>query len=180
MTAQALHPTDAYDPDGSGMRLDRPAEFLSGAAFSAFGISFACGASVFNHEAPAIHWTGAWLPLLAGLLIALTGNLIILKSLALWRLRARPLPSAGRALLGILLISGVFAAALGAWSTTGLPTIGLLGGIYIAGFTVWLAGKDVHPRTFAGLAAALAFGSYLAFVVALDLSLPVWPTFLHG
>lgn len=180
MTAQTLHDTDVRERAGSGMRLDRPAEFLSGAAFSAFGISFACGANVFNSEAPAIHWAGAWLPLLAGLLIALTGNLIVLRSLSLWRLRARPLPSAGRALLGILLINGMFAAALGTWSATGLPTLGLLGGIYITGFTVWLAGKDVRPRTFAGLAAALAFGSYLAFVVALDLALPVWPTFLHG
>lgn len=180
MTAQTLHDADLRDRSASGLRLDRPAEFLWGAAFSAFGISFACGASLFNHEAPAIHWTGAWLPLGVGLLIALTGNLIILKSLSLWRLRAKPLPSAARALLGILLINGAFAAALGAWSASGLPTIGLLGGIYIAGFTVWLAGTDLRPRTFAALAAALAFGSYLAFVVALDLALPVWPTFLHG
>ena len=173
MTAHTLHDTDVRERAGSGLRLDRPAEFLSGAAFSAFGISFACGANVFNSEAPAIHWAGAWLPLGVGLLIALTGNLIVLRSLSLWRLRAR-------ALLGILLISGMFAAALGAWSATGLPTIGLLGGSYITGFTVWLAGKDVRPRTFAGLAAALAVGSYLAFVVALDLALPVWPTFVHG
>lgn len=160
------------------MHLDRPVEFLAGAAFSSFGISFACGASVFNAGAPT-HWAGAYLPLLAGLLVALTGNLIILNSLSLWRLPIKPLKSAAWALLWILLSNLVFAAALGGWSPKGLPTIGLLGGIYIAGFTVWLIGKDVQPRTFAGLAAALAFGSYLAFVVVLDLALPVWPTFVH-
>ena len=62
---------------------------------------------------------------------------------------------------------------------TGLPTLGLFGGIYVACFAVWLAGRDVRPRIFAGLAAALVFGSYLALVVALGLELPVWPTFAH-
>ncbi|OJZ03121.1 MAG: hypothetical protein BGP22_00655 [Variovorax sp. 67-131] len=178
MSVRTCDNAEAHERSGEGMRFDRPVEFLSGAAFSAFGISFACGASVFN-AAPAIPGAGVYLPLLSGLLVALTGNLVILRSLSLGRLYVGPFKSTGRALLWILLGNLVFAAALGAWAATGLPTLGLFGGIYVACFAVWLAGRDVRPRIFAGLAAALVFGSYLALVVALGLELPVWPTFAH-
>lgn len=162
----------------AGIGIDRPGEFLGGAAFSAFGIAFACGAHTFD-VGMAGHLGPFYLPLLVGLLIALIGNLVILKSLSLWRARAAPLKRAAWALSGIAGSSLVFATSLGGLAFLRLPTIGLLGGIYIAAFTLRLASQRVQLATFAALAAALAAGSYLAFVVALDIALPVWPTFLN-
>lgn len=179
-------PRAARAVPGHGLRIDRAGEFLPGAAVSAFGISFACGARTFDLGFGG-HWGPFYLPLLAGLLIAFAGNLLILKSLSIWRPAPNPAHTgcggrtgraAVRALLTIMGSTAVFATAVGGLADMGLPTIGLLGGIYIAGFTAWLGSEGVRPLTFVSLAAALGIGSYVAFGVALDLSLPVWPTFV--
>ncbi|WP_295978507.1 tripartite tricarboxylate transporter TctB family protein [uncultured Variovorax sp.] len=176
--AQARSATNA----AGGMRIDRIAEFLCGAAFSAFGLSFACGARGFDIGSGA-QLGPFYLPVLAGLLIALAGNLVILMSLSPWRSGSGPAGGTAATLLAILAILGSslgFASALGGLSAVGVPTVGLPAGIYLTVFTAWLATGEGRPRRLAALAAALAFGSWMGFAVALDVPLPLWPTFLQG
>ncbi|RZL65698.1 MAG: tripartite tricarboxylate transporter TctB family protein [Variovorax sp.] len=178
LTARAAPPGER-ESVARGVRIDRNGEFLTGAAVSAFGIALACGAHTVD---PGIggRWGAVYLPLLAGMLIAFAGNLLILKSLSIWRRDAKPARAAVCALLATMGCTTVLATALGGFAGLGLPPIGLLAGIYIVGFIVWLGSEGVRPGTFAALAAALGSGSYVALVVALDLALPVWPTFVVG
>ncbi len=58
--------------------------------------------------------------------------------------------------------------------------MGLIVGIYALTFIASLAGNEFKARDVFILATVLAIGSYVAFVWALKLQFPVWPSFISG
>ena len=58
--------------------------------------------------------------------------------------------------------------------------MGLIVGIYALTFISSLAGNEFNAKGVFVLATVLAIGSYVAFVWALKLQFPVWPSFIAG
>ena len=58
--------------------------------------------------------------------------------------------------------------------------MGLIVGIYALTFIASLAGNEFNAKGVFVLATVLAIGSYVAFVWALKLQFPVWPSFIAG
>ena len=61
-----------------------------------------------------------------------------------------------------------------------IPQFGLIIAIYALVFIASFAGEKVNIKETAILATILAVGSYVAFVWALNLQFPVWPSFIAG
>ncbi len=80
-------------------------------------------------------------------------------------------------ILGANLIFGVL---LGGLPSIGLPPMGLIAGIYALVIVASKAGETFDLKEVLTLATVLAIGSYLAFIVALKLQMPVWPAFITG
>ena len=73
-----------------------------------------------------------------------------------------------------------FGILLGGLPSLGVPAMGLIVGIYALVFISSLAGQEFHAKSVFILATVLAIGSYVAFVWALKLQFPVWPSFITG
>ena len=74
----------------------------------------------------------------------------------------------------------VFGVLLGGLSSIELPAMGMIIAIYALTFIASAASNEFRFKQVLILATVLAIGSYFAFVVALKLQFPVWPTFITG
>jgi hypothetical protein len=74
----------------------------------------------------------------------------------------------------------VFGVLLGGLPSIGLRPMGLIVAIFALTIIASLADGKFHLRGVLILAAVLALGSYLTFIVLLKLNLSVWPTFISG
>ena len=79
--------------------------------------------------------------------------------------------------IGANLLFGVLLAGLPSF---GIPAMGLIIAIYGLTFMASLAGSTFNFKEVFLLATVLAAGSYVAFVWALALQFPVWPSFIAG
>ncbi|WP_077000236.1 tripartite tricarboxylate transporter TctB family protein [Variovorax sp. KK3] len=162
------------------MRIKSQRDFFSGAIFSAFGVAFAWGATNYTVGTGARMGPG-YFPLIVGVLIALMGALITFKSLTVETDDGEPVGRiAWKPLVFIIGANIVFGILLGGLPSIGLPPMGLIVAIYVLTFVASLAGDNFNAKAVGILATILAVGSYLAFVVALKLQFPVWPTFIAG
>jgi len=153
-------------------------DFFSGALFCAFGVAFAWGATTYNVGTGARMGPG-YFPLIVGVLIAIMGALITTKSMIVDTEDGEPVGRiAWKPLVFIISANLVFGVLLGGLPSIGLPPMGLIVAIYALTFIAGLAGDKFSLKASAVLATILAVGSYLAFVVALKLQFPVWPTFV--
>ena len=80
----------------------------------------------------------------------------------------------------ILAANFAFGILLAGLPSMGIPAMGLIVGIYALTFIASLAGNEFHAKSVFVLATVLAVGSYVAFVWALKLQFPVWPSFIAG
>ncbi|QKV54675.1 hypothetical protein [Comamonas antarctica] len=116
---------------------------------------------------------------MAGILCALAGDIVMAMTL-LQRNPLRVGPRLATSLLAVLGGNALFAMALGGFSDYGLPAIGMVSGIYLAGFAWRLSGEDIRPAALLAFAGVLGLGSYLAHVVTLGIPMPLWPSFIVG
>jgi hypothetical protein len=148
--------------------------------FSAFGVAFAWGATTYNVGSGARMGPG-YFPLIVGILIALMGVAITLKALSVETEDGEPIGRiAWKPLVFIIGANLSFGVLLGGLPSIGLPSMGLIVAIYALTFIASLAGDNFGWKGVTVLATVLALGSYLAFVVALGVDVPVWPTFIVG
>ncbi|MBO9514524.1 MAG: tripartite tricarboxylate transporter TctB family protein [Variovorax sp.] len=162
------------------MRIKSQRDFFSGALFCAFGIAFAWGATTYNVGTGARMGPG-YFPLIVGVLIALMGAIITLRSLTIETPDGEPVGRiAWKPLSFIIGANLIFGVLLGGLPSIGLPSMGLIVAIYALTFIASLAGDNFSFKSIFILATILATGSYLAFVVALKLQFQVWPTFIAG
>jgi hypothetical protein len=80
----------------------------------------------------------------------------------------------------IIAANVVFGILLAGVPALNIPAFGMIVGIYALTFVASMAEPGWKVKTTFILATVLAIGSYLAFVLALKLQFPVWPSFITG
>ena len=162
------------------MKIQSQRDFAAGALFCAFGVAFAWGAATYSVGSGARMGPG-YFPLIVGLLIALLGAVITARSLIVHTEAGDPIGAiAWRPLLFIIGANLLFGVLLAGLPSIGVPAMGLIVAIYGLTFVSSLAGHEFHFKEVFILATVLAAGSYGAFVWALNLQFPVWPSFIVG
>lgn len=162
------------------MHIKSQKDFFCGLMFMAVGVAFAWGASTYNVGTGARMGPG-YFPLMLGVLLAIIGAAVTFTALVvetegggkIGKIAWRPLGF----VIGANVIFGILLAGVDKF---GIPAFGLIVGIYALVFVASMAEAGWKVKTTLILATVLAVGSYLAFVVALKLQFPVWPSFITG
>lgn len=162
------------------MKIKSQKDFYSGLVYTVVGAAFAYGAISYNIGTAARMGPG-YFPLLLGVMLAIIGAIVLLKSLVFetptgdqvgaWAWKPLIFIIAGNLLFGIL---------LGGLPSIKLPAMGLIAAIYGTTLIVSFAGDKFKLQEVLILATVLSVMSYLAFILLLRLQFPVWPTFISG
>ncbi len=162
------------------MQIKSRKDLVSGLMFIAVGAAFSLGALNYTVGSAARMGPG-YFPLLLGALLALFGGLVVLGSLG------SPRPDGGeigriawKPLLMIIGANLAFGILLGGIPSAAVPAMGLIAAIFAAVIISRMAGENFRWRGALVLALVLAIGSYLVFVLGLNLQFQVWPSFIAG
>ena len=162
------------------MKIKSSKDFASGLMFMGVGTAFAWGATSYNVGTGARMGPG-YFPLLLGILLAIIGLVITFKAMTVETADGDKIGKwAWKPLFFILAANFAFGILLGGLPSLGIPAMGLIVGIYALTFISSLAGNEFNAKGVFVLATVLAIGSYVAFVWALKLQFPVWPSFIAG
>jgi hypothetical protein len=119
--------------------------------------------------------------LLLGIFLAVLGAFITFYSLVEHTEDGEPVGKfAWKPIVYILGANLIFGILLGGLPSIGLQPMGLIAGIYALVIVASKAGETFNLKEVLVLATVLSIGSYLAFIVALKLQMPVWPVFITG
>lgn len=162
------------------MKIKNEKDFFAGLLFLVLGTGYAWGATRYALGSAA-HMGPGYFPLLVGVLLAVIGALVMFKALVIeteggarvgaWAWRPLVFILGGNLLFGLLLVG------LPAWHVPGMGLIvALYGLVVVAG----MASPEFRLRDALVLATLLAAGCYVLFVRVLDMTLPVWPSFIAG
>lgn len=162
------------------MKIKNQPDFYCGLMFVVTGIAFAWGATSYNLGEAARMGPG-YFPFMLGILMTLVGVVVAMKALGPSRTGEEKVGKwAWRPLTYIIAANVVFGLLLAGLPAMGLPAFGLIVAIYALTFIASMAQSHWNFRATLFLATALAIGSYLVFVLALQLQFPVWPEFITG
>lgn len=162
------------------MKIKSQKDFFAGLMFMVVGIAFAVGATNYNIGEGARMGPG-YFPLMLGILLSIMGILVAFQSLVVETEDGERIGSIAWKPLGFIIGANVlFGVCLGGIAALGIPALGLIVGIYVLTFVAALAGDEFDFKEVIILATALAVLSYGAFVYALKLQFPVWPSFITG
>ncbi|APW44757.1 tripartite tricarboxylate transporter TctB family protein [Rhodoferax saidenbachensis] len=157
------------------MRIQSQKDFYAGLMFTVAGGGFAAGASQYSLGNGAKMGPG-YFPLILGLLLAVLGCAISLKSLATPTADGDKIGKiAWKPLFFIITANLVFGASIGGLPVIGLKPLGLIVGICLLTYIASHAGDEHNFKEVAVLAVVLAALSYVAFILLLKLQFPVWP-----
>lgn len=153
------------------MKIKSEKDFWSGLMFLAVGVGFACGAGNYSFGSAARPGP-AYFPFGLGILMALLGAAILLKSLVV--------DVAGGDRIGGIAWKPL-AVVVGAVALFGvlLPWLGLFIALPLLVFTTALAGDEFHWGEAAANAAVLTAGSWCIFIWGLKLTIPLLPAFMR-
>jgi len=155
-------------------------DFYAGIMFLTVGVAFAWGATTYNVGTGARMGPG-YFPLMLGILLAIIGAVITFSATVVETEDGEKIGKwAWKPLFFVLASNFAFGILLGGLPGLGVPAMGLIVAIYGLTFIASLAGDSFKPKEVFVLATALAAGSYVAFVWALKLQFPVWPSFIAG
>lgn len=162
------------------MKIKNEKDFFAGLMFLVLGGGFAWGATSYTIGTGARMGPG-YFPLLVGALLAVIGVLVMLKAMVIeTQDGARVGAFAWKPLFFILGANLLFGILLVGLPALGIPGMGLIVAIYGLAIVASLAGEEFNFKEALILATVLAVGSYVVFVWALNLTLPVWPSFIAG
>lgn len=162
------------------MRIKSQKDFWSGLMFMAVGIAFAWGATNYTIGEGARMGPG-YFPLMLGVLLTALGGFIIFESMVVETEDGEPVGKWAWKPLGFVIGANLlFGVLLGGLPSIGIPAMGLIVAIFGLTFVAALAGDEFKVKEVLILAIVLAIGSYLAFIVLLNLQFQVWPTFITG
>jgi hypothetical protein len=162
------------------LKIKSQPDFYSGLMFVIAGIAFAWGATNYT-VGDAARMGPGYFPLMLGILMALVGAVITFAALGRTDTAEETIGKwAWRPLFYVITANVVFGVLLAGVRGFGLPAFGLIVGIYALTFVASMAQADWRFKPTLILATALALGSYLVFVLALQLQFPVWPEFITG
>jgi hypothetical protein len=155
-------------------------DFFSGLMFLVVGIAFAVGATNYTVGTGARMGPG-YFPLILGVLMSILGTAICISGLTKGPEGGDKIGKwAWKQVCFILAANFAFGILLVGVPAVGIPQFGLIIAIYALVFIASLAGHSFNFKETAILATVLAVGSYFAFVWALNLQFPVWPSFIAG
>ena len=162
------------------MKIKSQKDFFSGLMFMGVGGAFAIGATTYNIGSGARMGPG-YFPLILGILLAIMGTVITFKATVVETQDGDKVGKwAWKQIFFILASNFAFGILLAGLPSIGVPAMGLIVAIYGLTFIASLAGDQFHAKSVFILATVLAIGSYVAFVWALKLQFPVWPSFITG
>ena len=148
--------------------------------FLVVGVAFAWGATTYSVGSGARMGPG-YFPLLLGILLAIIGAVVMFKSTVVETEGGDPIGKwAWKQIFFIIGANLLFGVLLAGLPSFGIPAMGLIIAIYGLTFMASLAGSSFNFKEVFILATVLAAGSYVAFVWALALQFPVWPSFIAG
>lgn len=155
-------------------------DFFSGLVYLAIGGTFAVGANSYTIGTGARMGPG-YFPLLLGILLAIIGAVIMFKAVTAPTMDGDRVGTwAWKQIVFIIGANLLFGVLLAGLPSFGIPAMGLIVAIYGLTFMASLAGDHFRFKEVFILATILAAGSYGAFVWALKLQFPVWPSFIAG
>ena len=162
------------------MKIKSQKDFFAGLMFLAVGVAFAWGATTYSVGSGARMGPG-YFPLLLGILLAIIGGTVMFKSTVVETEDGDKIGKwAWRQIVFIIGANLLFGILLAGLPSIGIPAMGLMVAIYGLTFVASLAGSSFNFKEVFLLATVLAAGSYVAFVWALNLQFPVWPSFIAG
>ena len=162
------------------MHIKSQKDFFSGLLFVCVGVAFAWGATTYNVGAGARMGPG-YFPLMLGIVLTLIGAVVLFTSLVVETEGGDKIGKwAWRPLFFIIAANLAFGVLLGGLPSIRVPAMGLIAAIFGLTIISSMADGHFHTRDILILAAVLAIGSYLAFIVLLKLQIPVWPSFITG
>lgn len=162
------------------MHIKSQKDFFCGLMFMGLGLAFSWGATTYNVGTGARMGPG-YFPLMLGVLLAFIGAVVTFTSLVVETEGGGKIGKiAWQPLIFIIGANVIFGILLAGVSRFSIPAFGLIVGIYALVFVASMAEAGWKFKTTLILATVLAVGSYLAFVVALKLQFPVWPSFITG
>ncbi|KQT09570.1 tripartite tricarboxylate transporter TctB family protein [Ramlibacter sp. Leaf400] len=160
------------------MRIKSQKDFLAGLMFTIVGAGFALGATNYTIGEGARMGPG-YFPLMLGILLAIIGLVVVFEALVVETVDGEKVGAiAWKPLVFIIGSNIVFGICLGGIPKLGIPSLGLIVGIYALTFIASMAGEEHKTKEVLVLATVLAIVSYLAFIVLLNLQFPVWPSFI--
>jgi hypothetical protein len=162
------------------MKIRSQRDFFAGLMFAVVGAAFAIGATNYSIGTGARMGPG-YFPLMLGVLLAILGLGVVLGAMTIDTADGEPVGRiAWRPLLLVIGANLVFGILLGGLPGIDLPAMGLIVAIYALVVVASLAGSTFHMKSALILATVLAIGSYLTFILGLNLQFQVWPTFITG
>ena len=162
------------------MNIKSQKDFFAGLMFMGVGVAFAWGATTYNVGTGARMGPG-YFPLMLGVLLALIGAVITFKALVVETVGGDKIGKwAWKPLFFIIAANLVFGILLAGLPSIKFPAFGMIVAIYALTFIASMAEPGWKFKTTLILATVLAVGSYVAFVLALKLQFPVWPSFITG
>ncbi len=162
------------------MKIKSQKDFFSGLMFTVVGGSFALGASHYSLGNGARMGPG-YFPLLLGIVLALLGLAVIAKSFASGAADGDKIGKwAWKPLAYIIGANVLFGVMIGGLPSIGLPSMGMIAGIYALVIVASMAGEKFSLKEALILSTILSVGSYLAFIKLLNQQFPLWPAFITG
>ena len=162
------------------MNIKSQKDFFAGLMFLGVGVAFAWGATKYSLGSGARMGPG-YFPLMLGVLMAVLGAAITFKALVVETVGGDKVGKwAWKPLFFIIAANVVFGVLLAGVPALKIPAFGLIVAIYAVTFIASMAEDGWKVKNTFILATALAIGSYIAFVMALKLQFPVWPSFITG
>ena len=143
-------------------------DVLAGGAFIAFGLAFAIGALAYNVGSPLRMGPG-YFPLSLGIVLVVMGGVIVAKGFV----AEEGEPIGGLALRPIILIVAAFI-----FFGVTVRGLGVVPALFVAVLVASLARDRTSPLLALAIAASLTTLSGLVFIVALQLRLQLWGTWL--
>ena len=152
------------------MKINSQRDFWSGLMFIVAGIAFAWGATNYSFGSAARPGPG-YFPFGLGILLAILGGAVLLKALTVKTQDGEPVGTlAWRPLLLITLGVVVFGLAL--------PKLGMVVSLPLLVLIASYAGDEFHLGEVLINSVVLTVFSWVIFIWGLNLTIPLWPTFL--
>ena len=152
------------------MKIKSQKDFWSGVMFMAVGIAFAWGATSYSFGASARPGPG-YFPFGLGVLLALLGALILFSALTIETDDGEPVGAIAWRPIGILTAAVVlFGLAL--------PSLGMVVALPLLIIVSSLAGDEFHWGEAIVNSVVLTAGSWFIFIWGLNLTIPLWPSFV--
>lgn len=162
------------------MKIKGQKDFFAGLMFLVVGVAFAIGATDYSIGTGARMGPG-YFPMILGVLMSILGLAIAAKGLVVETPDGDKVGKwAWKQIVFVLAANFVFGILLVGVPALGIPQFGLIVAIFGLVFVASLGGHSFNVKEVSILAIILAVGSYVAFVWALNLQFPVWPSFITG